>query len=135
MLLYAWPFLEARVTGDRGTHHLLDRPSVRPVRTALGALVLTFYGILFFAGSNDVIALWLHVGVNDVTTVLRVLLLALPPLVGLLTHRLCKQRAIVKEERWRELEAEHPDLPSAGPPELELGGPRPVAVSEEGRGD
>ena len=28
-LLYAWPFLEARVTGDHAEHHLLDRPRRR----------------------------------------------------------------------------------------------------------
>ena len=36
VLLYAWPFLEARFTGDHAEHHLLDRPRDRPVRTALG---------------------------------------------------------------------------------------------------
>src|SRR5690606_25037478 len=30
-LLYAWPFLEARVTGDHDEHHVLDRPRQRPV--------------------------------------------------------------------------------------------------------
>ena len=29
-LLYAWPFLEARVTGDHDEHHLLDRPRAAP---------------------------------------------------------------------------------------------------------
>ena len=38
--LYAWPFLEARVTHDHDEHHLLDRPSDRPVRTAIGVLVV-----------------------------------------------------------------------------------------------
>src|SRR5262249_3719664 len=32
MLLYAWPFLEARVTHDHAEHHLLDRPRDRPMR-------------------------------------------------------------------------------------------------------
>ena len=29
-LLYAWPFLEARVTGDYAEHHIADRPRQRP---------------------------------------------------------------------------------------------------------
>ena len=32
-LLYAWPFLEARVTRDRAEHHMAERPRQRPVRT------------------------------------------------------------------------------------------------------
>ena len=39
-LLYAWPFLEARVTGDYAEHHILDRPRQRPVRTALGTATI-----------------------------------------------------------------------------------------------
>ena len=39
-LLYLWPFLEARFTGDHLEHHLLDSPRDRPVRTAIGVGVL-----------------------------------------------------------------------------------------------
>ena len=55
-LLYLWPFIEARVTHDRDSHHLLDRPRDRPVRTAIGTGVLAFYIVLFVAGSQDIIA-------------------------------------------------------------------------------
>ncbi|MDQ2678183.1 MAG: ubiquinol-cytochrome c reductase cytochrome b subunit, partial [Actinomycetota bacterium] len=55
-LLYAWPFLEARVTGDRDAHHLLDRPRDVPLRTAIGAASFVFFGVLFLAGSNDVLS-------------------------------------------------------------------------------
>ncbi len=34
MLLYVWPWIEARFTKDHEEHHLLDRPRDRPVRTA-----------------------------------------------------------------------------------------------------
>ena len=56
MLLYMWPFIEQRFTRDRAEHNLLDRPRDRPVRTAIGVGVLTFYIVLFVAGSQDVIA-------------------------------------------------------------------------------
>ena len=49
-LLYLWPFLEARFTKDRDEHHLLDRPRDRPVRTAIGVGVLSFYVVLLLAG-------------------------------------------------------------------------------------
>jgi ubiquinol-cytochrome c reductase cytochrome b subunit len=89
MLLYAWPFLEARMTHDHAVHHLLDRPRDRPMRTALGALTLTFYGVLFFAASNDLVAKWLQVSVETVTDVFRVLLFVLPPIVGAAAYVLC----------------------------------------------
>lgn len=86
-LLYAWPFLEARVTGDCEEHHLLDRPRDRPVRTALGVATFSFYLVLFVAGANDVLAARLDLAVDEVTVVLRVLALTLPVAAGLVAHR------------------------------------------------
>ncbi|MEU8799239.1 ubiquinol-cytochrome c reductase cytochrome b subunit [Spirillospora sp. NPDC048819] len=54
--LAAYPFLERWVTGDRRVHHLLDRPRDVPARTAVGAGGVAFYGVLWAAGGNDVIA-------------------------------------------------------------------------------
>jgi ubiquinol-cytochrome c reductase cytochrome b subunit len=89
-LLYAWPFLERWVTKDRAEHHLLDRPRDRPWRTALGAATLTFYGVLFAAASNDLLAHWFGLDIEIVTTVFRVLALVLPPIVAWVTLRLCR---------------------------------------------
>jgi ubiquinol-cytochrome c reductase cytochrome b subunit len=86
-LLYAWPFLEARFTGDRAEHHLLDRPRDRPLRTAIGVGVLTFYAVLLLAGSNDIVARFLGVPVTGVTAVLRALVFALPLVTALVAHR------------------------------------------------
>jgi ubiquinol-cytochrome c reductase cytochrome b subunit len=88
-LLYAWPFLERWVTKDRAEHHLLDRPRDRPWRTALGAATLTFYGVLFAAASNDLLAHWFGLDIETVTTVFRALALVLPPIVGYVTLRVC----------------------------------------------
>ncbi len=81
-LLYAWPFLEARFTHDHAEHHLLDRPSDRPVRTAIGAGVLTFFVVLTAAGGQDIIAAKLQVDIVPVTDTLRVLVFVLPLLVA-----------------------------------------------------
>ncbi len=80
---YAWPFIEARVTHDHDTHHLLDRPRDRPVRTAIGAAVLTFYIVLFVAGSQDIIAQKLDASIETVLWTLRILAIVLPLAVGL----------------------------------------------------
>jgi quinol---cytochrome-c reductase cytochrome b subunit len=89
-LLYAWPFLERRVTGDRAEHHLLDRLRDRPWRTALGAATLAFYVVLFAAASNDLLAHWFAFDIETVTWVFRGLVLALPPMVGYVTLRVCR---------------------------------------------
>ncbi|MDQ3986345.1 MAG: ubiquinol-cytochrome c reductase cytochrome b subunit [Actinomycetota bacterium] len=99
LLLYAWPFLEARFTKeDREPHELLDRPRDRPVRTALGTTTLSFYLVLFLAGSNDVIAKIFNWPVNDVTWGFRIALFALPPIVGFATYRMMKALAAVDSE-------------------------------------
>ena len=92
-LLYAWPFLEARVTGDRQEHHLLDRARDRPVRTAIGAGVISFYVVLTLAGGQDIIAQKLNLSISTVVWTLRGLLVALPLGVALLTHRVCRDLA------------------------------------------
>jgi ubiquinol-cytochrome c reductase cytochrome b subunit len=89
--LYAWPFLEARVTLDYGEHNLLDRPRQRPVRTALGAATISFYVVCFLGGAADVLASTFGLSVNAVLWTFRVAVLALPPLVGWFTYRLCKE--------------------------------------------
>lgn len=93
LLLFAWPFLEARVTGDHGEHHLLDRPRQRPVRTALGAVTITFYTLNFIAGGSDVFAQAFGLSVNAIFWFFRFAVILGPPLVGWVTYRLCKELA------------------------------------------
>lgn len=90
-LLYAWPFLEARVTRDREEHHLLDRPRQRPVRTSLGAATLSFYAILFLGGASDVLSVTFGLSVNAVLWTFRIALLVVPPLVAWATWALCRE--------------------------------------------
>jgi ubiquinol-cytochrome c reductase cytochrome b subunit len=103
MLLYAWPFLEARVTGDHGAHHLLDRPRDRPFRTALGTATLAFYTVLFLAASNDVIAKWLTIPVDNLTWVFRILVLLVPALVAVAVHRFMTALKISGVDRWTDV--------------------------------
>lgn len=101
--LYLWPFLEARFTSDYGAHHLLDRPRDHPVRTSLGAATLTFYAVMFFAASNDLMALWLNIPVGRVTIVFRVLTLGLPVVVGYVTYRFMKALKLSEVDRFAHL--------------------------------
>ncbi|MFN8076263.1 MAG: ubiquinol-cytochrome c reductase cytochrome b subunit [Kineosporiaceae bacterium] len=87
MMLYPW--IEAFATGDRREHHLLDRPRNNPTRTGLGVMAISFYVLLWISGGNDIMATHLHLSINDITHSLRVLVFVLPPLLFVLTKRIC----------------------------------------------
>ena len=52
-VLFLWPWLERRLTGDHRFHNLLDRPRDEPRRTAFGAAFFTWVFVIFVAGSAD----------------------------------------------------------------------------------
>src|SRR3954467_9241159 len=85
----AYPFIEARMTRDTAKHHLLQRPRDVPVRTALGAMALTFYLVLFLSGGNDLIAKAFDISLNAMTWGGRIALLTLPPIAYLMAYRVC----------------------------------------------
>lgn len=89
-LLYAWPFLEERLTGDRGPHHLLDRPRDRPLRTAFGVAGLSVLALLVASASHDAQAQLLRVGVDAMTSAYRLALLTVPVAAGTLAWFLCR---------------------------------------------
>ncbi len=87
LLLY--PFIEAWATGDKGEHHLLDRPRNAPTRTALGTALITFYCLLLIGGGNDVIAANFDLSINGIIWFLRIGVFVIPVLVFIFTRRLC----------------------------------------------
>ena len=84
-----YPFLEAWATGDKREHHLLDRPRNAPVRTGIGVMAIVFYGILWLAGGNDLVATTFNLSINAISWTLRVLLIVAPPLAFIITKRTC----------------------------------------------
>jgi ubiquinol-cytochrome c reductase cytochrome b subunit len=87
-----WPFIEARLSGDHREHHLLQWPWQAPARLAIGSAVLTLFVVLTVAGGNDVLAAFLHVGLEDLTSVLRVLAFVAPVVVAVVAYRLAIER-------------------------------------------
>jgi quinol---cytochrome-c reductase cytochrome b subunit len=83
------PFLEAWITGDKREHHLLQRPRNAPTRTALMVSLVTFYAIALAAGGNDIIAIKLHLSINQITYAFRVLIFLGPLIAFLVTRRWC----------------------------------------------
>jgi ubiquinol-cytochrome c reductase cytochrome b subunit len=116
-LLYAWPFLEARVTHDHAEHHLLDRPSDRPIRSAIGVGALTFFVVLTAAGGQDIIAQKLQTDIAPVTFTLRVLTLVLPFVVGLFTWKVCHDIRASGHIAESQARTEAPIGPYEDPPE------------------
>ncbi len=88
-LMIFYPWIEARFTGDHAYHNLLDRPRDTPVRTAIGAMAISFYVVLLLSGGNDIIAHIFRVSVNHTTYVGRAALFILPPIVYVITKRVC----------------------------------------------
>ncbi|GAA4678671.1 cytochrome b [Gordonia humi] len=86
-LLFGYPWIEKKLTGDDAHHNLLQRPRDAPVRTAVGAMALAFYIILTVMCMNDIIALKFHVSLNATTWMGRIGLLVVPPLVYFITYR------------------------------------------------
>ena len=92
-VLYLWPFLEARITGDHAEHHLLDRPRDRPVRTALGVAAITGFVVLLLAGSDDVFVTTFDWSIVTVRNVERVAFFVLPAVVGLVAWKIARDLA------------------------------------------
>jgi ubiquinol-cytochrome c reductase cytochrome b subunit len=86
-LLYAYPALESWLTKDKAFHNLLQRPRDTPIRTALGVMGITFYGILYLGGQNDVLAATFHWSLQSTTWVMRVLVFVAPVLAFYITKR------------------------------------------------
>ncbi|ELS50563.1 cytochrome bc1 complex cytochrome b subunit [Streptomyces viridochromogenes] len=103
-MLYAYPFVERWVTGDREEHHLCDRPRDNPVRTGLGVAAISCYAVLLAAGGNDIIALTFRISVNTLTWVFRIAFVVLPPLAFMVTKRVCV--ALQEADRQRLTEGE-----------------------------
>ncbi|SNS88178.1 menaquinol-cytochrome c reductase cytochrome b subunit precursor [Actinomadura meyerae] len=100
-LLALYPFLEQRVTGDRAVHHVLDRPRDAATRTGVGVAGIVFYGVLWAAAGNDVIADRFHVSLFATTWFFRAAVFVGPVVAFSVTRRIClglqrRDRALVE---------------------------------------
>jgi len=84
-----WPFLERWITGDRREHHLTQRPRDVPTRTGIGVAAITFYGVLWLAGANDLIAYHFGIDLYLTTWIARIAVLAGPVVAYWVTKRIC----------------------------------------------
>lgn len=95
-ILFAWPALERRVTGDHGFHNLLDRPRDVPWRTGVGAAVFTWVSLVFLAGASDRVFVSFGVSYPAQIWFFRAASFALLVVVFLLVKRYCEE--LLEEE-------------------------------------
>jgi ubiquinol-cytochrome c reductase cytochrome b subunit len=84
-----WPFFEQWATGDKSWHNVNDRPRNAPIRTATGMAAVTFYGVLWAEGANDVIADKLQIPLYTITWIARVMVFVGPAVAFIVTRRIC----------------------------------------------
>ncbi|EFV14368.1 cytochrome b [Segniliparus rugosus] len=88
-LLFVWPFLEQKLTGDKAHHNILQRPRDTPVRTGVGAMMFTVFVLLTAACGNDIIALKFDISLNATTWFFRIALVVGPIIAYYSTYRFC----------------------------------------------
>ena len=88
-LLGVYPWIEKWATGDNREHNLLDRPRNAPTRTAIGVMAISFYGMLWISGGNDILATTFGLSINTITYTLRVAIFIVPALAFMITKRIC----------------------------------------------
>jgi ubiquinol-cytochrome c reductase cytochrome b subunit len=91
VFMYLWPALERRIMGDWRRHELLDRPRDNPMRTAVGAALLTWVALVFSAGALDRIYFQLNVPYEGQVWFWRFGSVLLPVVVFFLVRRVCRE--------------------------------------------
>ncbi len=135
-VMFIWPALERRITGDHLRHDLLERPRDRPIRTAVGAAFLSWVVIIFAIGSTDRLFFRLDISYKAQIHFWRVGVWFIPIIVFFITRSACRalQRSGVHPLRdWQgtviarrtdgavEVIGESPDRTSSVPTEAPTG--------------
>ena len=107
-VLFLWPWLERRVTGDHAFHNLLDRPRDAPWRTAIGVAFFTWIFVVFLAGAADRMFILFGLSYRGQVWAFRVLVWVLPLVALFVAKRVCDElvRGEVVEIRRKVVEAE-----------------------------
>jgi ubiquinol-cytochrome c reductase cytochrome b subunit len=90
-VLYLYPALERRLTGDRAFHHLLDRPRDRPTRTGFGVGFTTWVAMVFFAGSSDRVFVILGISYQSQVLAYEIAIFIVPFIAFWIAKRVCEE--------------------------------------------
>jgi len=105
-LLFLYPWLERRLSGDVAFHNLLDRPRDAPRRTAFGVAFFTWVFVVFLAGASDRVFIFLGISYAAQIWVYRVAVFVLPVVAFFVTRRVCLELQGLERLRRRRREAE-----------------------------
>jgi ubiquinol-cytochrome c reductase cytochrome b subunit len=109
-VLFAWPSLERRLTGDDRVHNVLDRPREAPWQTAIGAALVSWVALVFLFGASDRVYYLFGIPYSSLVWAFRVLVWVIPVLVLVVTRRVClglqESDRIARERKRAEQEAE-----------------------------
>jgi ubiquinol-cytochrome c reductase cytochrome b subunit len=106
-VLVAVPWVERRLSRDRLTHNLADRPRDAPLRTACGVAFISWVFLIFSFGAADRIYVLWGLTYNVQLFIFRVAIWVVPAILFVITRRWCRalQAAeALEEDRAR---AEH----------------------------
>jgi ubiquinol-cytochrome c reductase cytochrome b subunit len=90
-ILYLWPWLERRLSGDDGFHNRLERPRDNPTRTATVLALLVWVFLVFMAGSADCVYVWLGLSYSHQIWGYRVAIVLVPIATWFVTRRVCRE--------------------------------------------
>ena len=105
-ILYAWPWVERRVTRDYSFHNTLERPRDAPWRTALGAALFSWIFIVFLAGASDRVFVLLGISYVGQIWFYRVAVWVVPVVVLFATKRACESLRAAEQVRMERRAAE-----------------------------
>jgi ubiquinol-cytochrome c reductase cytochrome b subunit len=90
-LLYSWPAIERKITGDDRRHDLLDRPRDKPWRTATISAFFSWVAIVFLAGSQDQVALHFHISYVGLIWFFRIASIVVPFVVFFVVRAVARE--------------------------------------------
>jgi ubiquinol-cytochrome c reductase cytochrome b subunit len=90
-VLYGWPWIERRITGDHRQHNLIERPRDNPWRTAFGAAFFTWVFTIFVAGAADRILVSVGIPYESQVWFFRGMAVVAPVVMGALTLHVCRE--------------------------------------------
>ncbi|HEY6961062.1 MAG TPA: cytochrome b N-terminal domain-containing protein [Gaiellaceae bacterium] len=90
-LLYLWPWLERKLSGDEAFHNLLERPRDNPRRTATVLALLVWVFLVFMAGSADRVYVFLGLSYSHQIWGYRAAVIVVPILTYFAARRVCRE--------------------------------------------
>lgn len=108
VLVVLWPWIDAFVSHDHEPHNLLAEWWEQPYRAGVGVGFITLFVVCTLAGGNDVIAAFLDISVQRLTTAFLIVTPIAPIVTGVVAWFIARQRRRVERERGEGIVAHRP---------------------------